>query len=282
MKNIAGKTALVTGAASGIGRAIAFALAREGVDLCLLDVDAPGLETLTGQLRGFGRRVLAWQCDLTDRGQLDARLNQLLNEWGGVDIVVNNAGMAYYGPIEAMSDRQWDALLGVNLLAPAHIIRRLLPSLQARGEAQIVNIASIAGLVGFKRIAAYCLTKFGMVGFSESLRCELGKQGIGVTAVCPGFVSTPLFKSTMTANGKQAREPWSGFCMTPEQVAERVVKAIRKNRPLVVLTPLAHLLWRVKRLWPNLLPVLAVGLGSKRRVARLTTVADEPARREAA
>jgi short-subunit dehydrogenase len=266
LKAIARKKALVTGAASGIGRAIARALAREQVELWLLDVDPAGLDELVASLRQGGARVTAVLCDLRNLGELDARLEELLVLHGGVDIVVNNAGTAYVGPTALMSDVQWDTVLAVNLLAPSQIIRRLLPSLIARGESHIVNIASIAGLVAMNRAAAYSLTKFGLVGLSESLRLELDKHGVGVTAVCPGFVRTGLFQSLMTPCGaKKLRDPINWLSIPPELVAERVIMAIRKNRSLVVLTPLAHALWLMKRLSPNLFTVISSGLRRVRR-----------------
>lgn len=284
MKTIAGKKALVTGAASGLGRAIAWALAREQAELCLLDVDGPRLEALAAELRDEGVRVLAWQCDLTDRDDLDACLNQLLVEWRGVDIVVNNAGKAYLGPTTSMSDQQWDSLLGVNLLAPVQIIRRLLPTLKERGDAQIVNIASVAGLVGFSRIAAYCLTKFGLVGFSEALRSELARFGVGVTVVCPGLVRTNLFRSTMTRDpNTQVRTPPSWLCTEPQVVADRVIHAIRKNRALVVPSLLANCLWMIHRLSPNLLSGLFGGYrsGPRRAAPELVPAREMPAAKPA-
>jgi 3-oxoacyl-[acyl-carrier protein] reductase len=269
METIAGKRALVTGAASGIGRAIALALAREHVDLFLLDVNGPALDELAGSLRQQGVRVVARQCDLRNPDELDARLAELLATWCGADIVVNNAGIAYVGPTADMSDEQWDAVLAINLLAPARIIRRLLPSLRQRAPAHVVNICSLAGLIGVRRCSAYSLTKFGLVGFSEALRCELDRYGIGVTAVCPGWVRTAIFRSSMGSRGKTGvREPSSWLSTTPEAVATHVLRAIRKNRPLVVITPLARLLWLMKRYWPSLLWLMSSGF--RARVQRRT------------
>lgn len=260
MRSLIGKKALVTGAASGIGRAIAYALAREHVELYLLDMDAAGLAIVAEDLRHAGTRVETRTCDLADRAALDVRLNELLNDWDGVDIVVNNAGRAYQGPTDSMSDEQWDAVLGVNLLAPAQIVRRLLPSLKQREDAQIVNIASVAGLVAFKRISAYCLTKFGLVGFSESLRGELGRFGIGVTLVCPAFVQTRLFRATLTAHpGKRTREPAKVLCHSPEQIAKQVVDAIRKNRAMVIPGLGTRWFCRLKRFAPGLVAWLLNG-----------------------
>lgn len=273
MKTIAGKKALVTGAASGIGRATALALADAGAALYLLDIDEPGLEKLAAELRARGTNVVARRCDLADRNELDARLAELLALWPDLDIVVNNAGLAYYGPTEAMTDRQWDALVAVNLLAPAQIIRRLLPALKQRPEARIVNIASVAGLVGLKRAAAYSLTKFGIVGFGEALRSELARCGVGVITVCPGYVRTNIFRATMTTAGaRQPREPHAWLSVGPEVVAAQVIKAIRKNRGLVVVTAFAKFLWRIKRFSPSLLATAFGGFSRRHRRKPIATM----------
>jgi short-subunit dehydrogenase len=259
VKELAGKTALVTGAASGIGRAIAEQLAQEGVDLYLLDIDALNLRAAAKETRRLGAHVVARQCDLTDRDELAARLDEILDD-GGVDIVVNNAGLAYHGQTSSMSAGQWDAILGVNLLAPVEIIRRLLPSLEARGEAHIVNIASLAGLVGFRKSAAYSLTKYALVGLGESLRSELAGRGIGVSTICPGFVRTQIFERSMNAKGRLGvRRPPRWLCASPEAVARRTVNAIRRNRRMVLVTPLARIAWWLQRLAPGLITALASG-----------------------
>lgn len=264
MKSIQGKTALVTGAASGIGRAIAFELAAAGAHLCLLDIDEPRLREVSDELREQGApSVMTLRCDLRDRNDLDAKLDFLLAETGGIDLLVNNAGCAYLGSTVGMSDRQWESLVALNLLAPSHIIRRLLPSMCERGAGHIVNIASVAGLVPFKRVSAYCLTKFGLVGFSESLRIEMAKYGVGVTTVCPGFVRTRLFESVMVSDGsRRARHPKDFLCAAPEAIALRVVKAIRRNQGVVVPGPVAQCLWLMMRMAPNL---VMYGFGARRR-----------------
>src|SRR5919109_925582 len=146
MREILGKSALVTGAASGIGRAIALKLADEGVRLFLVDINEIGLESVAN----------------------DARL-------AGVDILVNNAGITYYGHTEQMSAEHWDRLTRVNLLSHIQFTRELLPSLLARPEAHVLNVCSMFGLVGMPKVAAYSTTKFALVGFSDALRAEYGR-----------------------------------------------------------------------------------------------------------
>ncbi len=180
MKDIRGKTALITGAASGIGRAIALALGREGANLWLVDIDGPGLADAANEARGFDVDVTAHTADLTQPEQIDAIVTSLHASGKAVDILVNNAGVAFYGPTEQMSAEDWDRVLAVNLHAPLRLTRELLPLLLARPEAHLLNVCSISGLVAMPRLAAYQVSKYALVGLSESLRAEFGPRGFGV------------------------------------------------------------------------------------------------------
>jgi NAD(P)-dependent dehydrogenase (short-subunit alcohol dehydrogenase family) len=256
MRIVRGRKAVVTGAASGIGRAIALALAREGADLFLMDVDERGLDAVAAEAGLFGVEAVGVRCDLTQPAQITAALAQLLDRWGGVDIVVNNAGVVYYGPTDRMTAEQWDWLLAINLHAPIQIIRELLPVLKERPEAHILNVCSIAGLVAGGRTAAYHVSKFALVGFSESLRAEYGRRGIGVTALCPGPVRTNLYRSGISGKGPAVPLPPRWICASEEAVARKAIRAIRRNRRLVLVTPLAHLLFNAKRFAPWLLDAM--------------------------
>jgi 3-oxoacyl-[acyl-carrier protein] reductase len=272
MKILRGKRALVTGAASGIGRAIACALAREGCDLWLWDIDEEGLQRVADEWGGHVE-VVARRCDLSDMSELDAELRVLQDRWGCPEIVVNNAGLVYWGPTANMTDTNWDRLMTVNLLAPARIIRALLPRLLKLPEAHIVNVASLFGLVTTKRSTAYHASKFGLVGLTEALRTEYARHGLGVTAICPGFVDTNLFRNGIS--GRKDRDipnPPRWIRTTSEKVAQRTIRAIRRDERMVVMTPLGHLLYRLKRFAPWLLD-LASRWGRRKkiraRVARL-------------
>lgn len=255
MKSVRGKRALVTGAASGIGREIALALALEGAHVYLLDIDEAALAEVVRDARVCGIEAVAARCDLSQPEEITVALKEMRAAWGEIDILVNNAGVAYYGPTEKMTAAQWDWLLGINLLAPIQITRELLPTLLTRPEAHILNVCSIAGLVAGARTTAYHASKFGLVGFTEALRAEFGRRGIGVTALCPGAVRTNLYRSAIS--GKKRRkvvpDPPAWLSTTPERVAVAAVRAIEKNRRFVLLTPLAHVLYNAKRFVPGLL-----------------------------
>jgi NAD(P)-dependent dehydrogenase (short-subunit alcohol dehydrogenase family) len=269
MKSIRGKRALITGAASGIGREIALRLALEGADVWLLDIDLDGLHDVARHARVCGVEAVARLCDLSEPADISAALTELLAAWGAPDILVNNAGVAYYGATEKMTRQQWDWLLAINLLAPIQITRQLLPLLVERPEAHVLNVCSVAGLVAGPRNAAYHVSKFGLVGFTEALRAEYGRRGIGVTALCPGPVRTNLYKSAVSGSKrKPVPVPPSWLSASPEQIADVAVRAIQKNRRLVVITPIAHLLFNAKRFAPWLLDWLNhVTLRRRRSVA---------------
>ncbi len=268
MREIRGKQALVSGAASGIGRAIALEFARQGIRLFLVDVDACGLARVANESRAAGIEVISRRCDVSQPSEVSAAVADVLERWGGVDILVNNAGITYYGRTDEMSAEHWDRLMQINLSSHVQFTRELLPSLLARREAHVLNVCSMFGLIAMPKLAAYCTSKYAMVGFSEALRAEYGREGLGVTALCPGFVATNLFASApLPENGKGPKIPPRIFCTTPEKIARAAVKAIRRNRRLVVVEPFAKLLTTIKRFTPGLIDFF-LHLGRRNRIAK--------------
>ena len=253
MRDFAGRLALITGAASGIGRCLALELARRGTNCFLVDIDGVGLLTTAAEVQSHGVDVYVDVCDLTAKDQVASLCRRVLDECSGVDLLINNAGIAFYGRTTSMTDLQWHRLMAVNLEAPIQITRALLPSMLQRSDAHIVNMCSIAGLVAGGRFTAYHVSKFGLVGFSEALRAEFGRKGLGVTAVCPGPVSTGLYEAT-EADGR-SKVPvlprWASA--TPEAVARKTIKAIQRNRRQVLITSMAHGLYALKRFVPGLI-----------------------------
>jgi 3-oxoacyl-[acyl-carrier protein] reductase len=253
MRTIRGKKAFVSGAASGIGRAIALALAREGADLYLIDIDAANLEAAASEAQHHGVAVVTQVCDLCRPEQISAAVTSVLAAWKRLDILVNNAGVAYYGPTHNMTAAQWHRVMSVNLLAPIQLVRELMPILAEQDDAHILNVCSVFGLVPQRKLTAYQTTKFGMVGFTMALRAEYARKGFGVTALCPGLVRTTMLEVAEKGRpDKRLPLPPAWLLTTPEHVAARAIAAIRRNRGIVVVSPLARLMWWAMRYCPRL------------------------------
>jgi 3-oxoacyl-[acyl-carrier protein] reductase len=262
MRNIRGGRAVVTGAASGIGRAIAMALAREGVDLILLDIDAPALAAAAADARAVGVDVLTQSCDLAAAGDVEDAIATIRYRCSALSILVNCAGIAYYGATHNMPSAQLERLLAVNLLAPIRLTYALLPILAQQPEAHIVNVCSIYGLVSMRKAVAYQTSKFGLVGFTMGLRAEYWRRNFGLTALCPSFVKTPLLAKL--SDEKEVVPDW--ICVTPETIAERTIRAIHRNQGLVVVPMSARVLWWLARMLPFLLDwTMREGWRNKRR-----------------
>jgi short-subunit dehydrogenase len=234
MKSLAGKRAIVTGAASGIGRAIARELARQGCELELVDVDGEGLRRICDELGPavLGSHVL----DLADSDEVDVLAKRFVEEGGPIDLLINNAGILWFDPFETMPITEWDRLMRINLDAPARLIHGLLPAMRRRPGAHIVNISSILGLTPKRNMTAYCTSKYALVGFGLTLRTELSPE-IGVSVVCPGLVKSNLYTSAKEQGRTSGRRKQPGYLsVSPDIVAKRVVRAIEKNKRLVVVT----------------------------------------------
>ena len=254
MRTIRNKVALVTGAASGIGRAIALQLAEERADVYLIDMNEEGLAETVSAAQKLGVQAMGRYCDVSQPRQIADSVQYVLDRWGVVDILVNNAGITYYGETDKMSAEHCEKVLAVNLHAPIHFVRELLPTMLKLPEAHVLNVASFFGLIGTRRVAAYTSSKFGIVGLSESLRAEYGRRGLGVTALCPGFVDTNLFSTAPRGTErKENKIPPQWMLTTPEKIACRAVKAIYRNQALVVQQPYAKLAYFGKRFLPGVI-----------------------------
>jgi len=253
---IQGRIAVVTGAASGIGRATATALAREGADLVLADINDDRLEEVRKEITALGRRGIAVHTDVSKLQDIRNLFDRSVSEMGRVDILMNNAGVHVVGLAEKISIADWEWIVGINLWGVVYGINVFLPHMLERGSGHIVNTASMAGLIGAEPSVPYVATKFAVVGISECLAASLKPKGIGVTVVCPSFVATNIAEQerlvpfgdgfddarrAFLAALKQGE--WSrlnvfpGGVISPEQVAEKVVHAIRESIFLVYTHP---------------------------------------------
>jgi 3-oxoacyl-[acyl-carrier protein] reductase len=256
MKILRGRTAFVTGAASGIGRAIAIALAREGVNLVLSDHDADGLASAQSEATKLGVSATTAMCDLTQPEQITEMLDRLFST-APLHILVNCAGIALYGQQRSVSDGDWRNLMAVNLLAPIQITTHLINVLARSDEAHIVNMSSIFGLVPVRGLAAYQASKYGLVGFTLAMRNDYHRKNFGVSVICPGLVRTPMVEPDGPSKiyAKIPRLP-AWLFTTPERVAEATVNAVKRDKGLVVITFAAHVMWYLNRFFPGLVDLL--------------------------
>jgi short-subunit dehydrogenase len=236
------RVAVVTGAASGIGRALAVLLAGRGADVALVDVAEAALAETAAAVAAAGRKASLHVADVADAERMAKLAGEVVAEHGRVHLVVNNAGVSVTGTLEEQSleDLRW--IVGVNFWGVVHGCKLFLPHLRAtaaRGEpAHIVNLSSMFGLIGLPTQSSYCATKFAVRGLSEALWAELRGSGIGVTCVHPGGVRTNIVRDSRTADpdAKQRMvERFDRFAMQPEQVARRILRAVEKDEMRVVI-----------------------------------------------
>ncbi len=244
MTHVAGRTALVTGAGSGIGRLVALDLARRGARLVLWDVDAEALTSVAKEIRTAGGEAFAYQCDVGDPDDVTRAAALVRADAGPVDVLVNNAGVVSGRPLMELTQQDIERTFRVNILAHFWTTRAFLPDMVERDAGHVVTVASVAGLGGGPRVADYAASKHAAVGFAESLRMELAETAPGVrtTLVCPWFVDTGMFE------GARTRWPLLLPFLRPEDVAARVVKAILRDQAFLQMPPFVRVLPLLKML----------------------------------
>lgn len=258
--NLRGKTAVVTGAGSGIGRATALLLAQRGANLCICDINEVGLKEVEQLAQALGSQVLARRVDVAKRDEMKQFADAVHAQVPAVDILMNNAGVGLGGGFLDSSLEDWDWIVGINLYGVIYGCHFFIPPMVARGQGgHVVNVSSAAGYVASEALTAYSTTKFAVLGLSEALRAELDRQHIGVTAVCPGLINTPITQTSRLRGpsmNEEARKQMIAIYQrrnyTPERVAENILKAIQRNRAVAPISPEAWLMYALKRLSPGL------------------------------
>ncbi|AEJ44212.1 3-ketoacyl-ACP reductase [Alicyclobacillus acidocaldarius] len=228
-QSLKGWSAIVTGAGKGIGKAIAEHLAKEGVHLGLIARTESDLNRVADAIRSaYGVSVYTQAADIADRVSIESAIGRLKEQLGSVDVLVNNAGTASFGTVVDMPVEEWERIIRVNLLGTYYATRAVLPHMMERNRGHIVNISSTAGEKGSATTSAYSASKFGLLGFTESLMYEVRKHNIRVIALLPSTVNTDLARNVGLKLGDEDHQ------MQPEDVAELVVDALRlPNRVLL-------------------------------------------------
>ena len=254
---LAGRTAVITGAASGIGRAIAVSLAHRGCNLALADIDEAGMADTADLVRGNGINVSRHRLDVSDRAAVAALPAVVAEEHCGVDVLVNNAGVAVGGTFEQVTDEDFEWLFEINFWGVVRMTRAFLPLLRASEDACVVNLSSVYGLIAPPEQVAYAASKFAVRGFSEALRHELETLGIGVSVVHPGGVATSIAEKARIPAGVSEDEIARRHAkyrkllrLPPEIAGETIVRGIERRQPRILVGSDAKTISLIARLFP--------------------------------
>lgn len=248
-----GKVVLITGAASGIGRALARALSKRGAVLLLADIDADLLERTAWALGGEGNDVHVFPLDVRKSGNWEHVAAEVYQRFSQVDFFFNNAGIAVAGLVRDTPLDDWERLFEVNVLGVVRGVDAFYPRMRDQGHGHIVNTASISGLVPTSLMAAYSASKHAVVAFSETLRAEAESDGIHVSVICPGIIDTPMAHTTELRGG--GSEGVLGKLPSPpfpvEEAVKQILAGVAKRRGIIVIPKEANALWRAYRKSPE-------------------------------
>ena len=242
MDGFAGKVAAVTGAGSGIGRALALELGRSGASLAISDVDVDGLTQTEEQLKAIGAPVRSDRLDVTEREAFQVYADQINEHYGKVNQIYNNAGIAYIGDVDISQFKDIERVMDVDFWGVVNGTKAFLPHLVASGDGHVINISSLFGLMSMPGQAAYNSAKFAVRGFTEALRQEmvLNREPVKVTSIHPGGIKTAIARNGLTAEGVNAQAQSSFFdkhlaTTTPRRAAEIILDGVRKNKARVLV-----------------------------------------------
>jgi NADP-dependent 3-hydroxy acid dehydrogenase YdfG len=280
MKSFDDKVVVITGAGSGIGRALSLNLARQGARLALSDVDETGLAETVRQVEAAGvREVRADRLDVADRSAFEAYAAAVADHFGRVNVVVNNAGVALAGDLEDLDWSDMDWIMGINFWGVVHGTKFFLPHLVASGDGHVVNLSSLFGLVSMPGQSMYNAAKYAVRGMSEALREEMLIAGhpVGVTVVHPGGIKTAIARNARVS-GREDKEATAKFFdeklakMTPERAAEIIVKGVQGDKARVLVGLDAHALHHLAKLTGSRYQDLVARVGRKALPPRTTVV----------
>lgn len=263
--DLAGKVAIITGGAGGMGRALAEEMVERGCYLVLADINSELLEKTAAELRASGAQLDAKTVDVRDAAQVQALVDAAHQELGRIDYMFNNAGVNVCAEIRDTTLEDWNRLIDVNLRGVIHGVHAAYPVMCEQGFGHIINTASAAGLIPAAAEGAYAATKHAVVGLSSTLRIEAASFGVKVSVVCPGLVDTPILDSTsyVKLDPGALRKISPGKPIPPRKAAKQILRGVERNRFYIVLTATVHALWRLHRFAPGTslrLGQIAVGL----------------------
>jgi len=250
---LAGKVAIITGGAGGIGKALAEELAARGCYLVLADVNSDLLQSTAEALRAGGAQLDAKTVDVRDAARVQALVEGAHQELGRIDYMFNNAGVNVCAELCDTSLEDWNLLIDVNLRGVVHGVHAAYPIMRAQGFGHIINTASAAGLIPAAAEGAYAATKHAVVGLSSTLRIEAESFGVKVSVACPGLVDSPILDSTkyVKLDSQALRKLWPGKPIPTRRAARQILRGVDRNRFYIVLTPTVHALWYLHRYAPK-------------------------------
>ncbi len=304
--DVNGRAVLLTGGSRGLGLVLARELAREGARLSICARDPQELERARADLSARGAEVLAFPCDVTDRTQVQEWVRLSEEHFGGVDVLINNAGVIQVGPVEVMTLADYEEAMRIHFWGPLYTMLAVLPGMRRQRSGRIVNVSSIGGKIGVPHLVPYSASKFALVGLSEGMRAELAKDGIVVTTVCPGLMRTGSPPNATFKGRHRAEYAWFSISdslplstIQAERAARQIIAGCKRGDAEVILSIQAIAAIKFHQLFPELsadirglvnrlLPA-AGGIGARRAKGRdsyselspswLTTLGDEAAKR---
>lgn len=267
MNNVRGRVAVVTGGADGIGRCLALEYAAAGAHIALADVDEPRMAQTAEEIRALGVNVSTHRCDVSQRSELEALRDAVLEAHGAAHILINNAGITRYASIQGSSDALIDQQLQINLMGVIYGVQTFLPILKAQDEAHIINMSSMAAIAGIPMQSIYCASKAAVRAFSQSLYAEMSGSHVGVSWIMPGAIRTTLLDKAGDENERVTQTLSSllkRYAYRPETVAKRAFKHMQRGGGELRLTLECHILYNMNRAAPSL---VRASMASAQRLA---------------